>query len=388
MYNSQNLDHIHAPWHLRLFFQFADYIFYLFNTIRSPLLHPSLSSCGIFPANRRNQLHGYHNLLLHVFKSLLHVAAWWAAVLVLQAGEEGLAVPSVTVAPRATMLLGPRHPGDTKPQLQLTRELEQNRIGEFVRSWVGTVPRSDATIGGGRLTAAIHLADVVLPLRDGAGSAGCANRPELEQNRIDMGRREKRRSPTAGVRFGEALHPGPAVSEPVYAKGERVEYLGPGGAWVSATVVAVGYDEELVPYYEITVDGSNAETGKSTVGPRLRRRAATTQLDGPCATSATVDDTKASRRAAPAGMREVTEGDSDVPSLVDPAGREYFVTEDGTFWRQVGDRGRVAPVAFSMHKYVELVQECRDLAADETGPRGPMLWLDGKEVQPPVPPRN
>ena len=87
-------------------------------------------------------------------------------------------------------------------------------------------------------------------------------------------------------------------------------------------------------------------------------------------------------------MREVTEGDSDVPSLVDPAGREYFVTEDGTFWRQVGDRGRVAPVAFSMHKYVELVQECRDLAADETGPRGPMLWLDGKEVQPPVPPRN
>ena len=84
-------------------------------------------------------------------------------------------------------------------------------------------------------------------------------------------------------------------------------------------------------------------------------------------------------------MRAVTKGDSGVPSLVDPAGREYLITVDGTFWRQVGDSGRVAPVAFDMRSYERLVQDCRDLAEAETGPRGPVLWLDGDEVQPPIP---
>ena len=81
----------------------------------------------------------------------------------------------------------------------------------------------------------------------------------------------------------------------------------------------------------------------------------------------------------------MTKGDRDVPSLVDPAGREYLVSVDGTFWRQVGDRGRIAPVAFNMRSYEQLVQECRDLAEAETGPKAPMLWLDGVEVQPPIP---
>ena len=49
---------------------------------------------------------------------------------------------------------------------------------------------------------------------------------------------------------------------------QQVQYRDALGNWVGATVVSVAYDDELVPYYEITLNADGRD--KSTVGERLR----------------------------------------------------------------------------------------------------------------------